>query len=53
MEYSAKAYRYSQEAHQKSASSSGETAKAARTEPAKQASGVSNGNKKKLAVAEV
>ena len=47
MEYSAKAYRFSQEAHQKSASSSGETAKTVRSEPAKQANSVSNGNKKK------
>jgi hypothetical protein len=46
MEYSAKAYRLSQEAHQKSGSSS-ETAKTPRSQPAKQSNGGSNGNKKK------
>jgi len=47
MEYSAKAYRYSQEAHQKSGGSSSETEKTPPAVPAKQAGGVSNGSKKK------
>jgi hypothetical protein len=46
MEYAAKAYRFSQEAHQKSGGSVSETEKAARAEPAKQADS-SNGSKKK------
>jgi hypothetical protein len=47
MEYSAKAYRYAQEARQKSASSLSEAAKTPRADPAKQSSGATNGNKKK------
>ncbi len=47
MEYSAKAYRYSQEAHQKSGGSVSETENAPPTETAKQSDGGSNGSKKK------
>jgi len=47
MEYSAKAYRYSQEAHQKSGGSVSETEKTPPAEPVKQADGGSNGSKKK------
>jgi hypothetical protein len=47
MDYSARAYRYSQEVHEKAPISSSEIAKAPRPEPAKQARGTTNGNKKK------
>ena len=47
MEYSTKAFRYAQEAKQKSASSASGTGNTPLTEPAKQARGTTNGNKKK------
>jgi hypothetical protein len=48
MEYSTKAYQYSQEAHRKSGSSFTETGKIARAEPAKRANGVAKRGKKKV-----
>jgi hypothetical protein len=48
MEYSAKAYQYSQEAHQKSGGSFSETGKTARTEPVKRAKIVGTRSKKKV-----
>jgi hypothetical protein len=46
MEYSAKAYLYSQEAHRESASSFGETGTTL-PEPVKRANGAAKGSKKK------
>jgi hypothetical protein len=47
MEYSAKAYRYAQEAHQESGIAFSETGKTPRSGPVKRANGVGKRSKKK------